>query len=88
VHVVVAWYQAGRGNRVGCERQLEKAARRLGSYAPVHHGVAVGTLLADVARAQAKVAVGSLDLVEPEGFQQLLDRDAQPPVAVEEEQQP
>ena len=29
VHVVVAWYQAGRGNRVGCERQLEKAARRL-----------------------------------------------------------
>src|SRR5438876_688018 len=30
VHVAVAWYQAGRGNRVGCERQLEKAARRLG----------------------------------------------------------
>ena len=29
VHVVVAWYQAGRGNRVGCERQLEKAVRRL-----------------------------------------------------------
>ena len=28
VHVAVAWYQAGRGNRVGCERQLEKAARR------------------------------------------------------------
>ena len=29
VHVAVAWYQAGRGNRVGCERQLAKAARRL-----------------------------------------------------------
>ena len=28
--MAVAWYQAGRGNEVGCERQLEKAARRLG----------------------------------------------------------
>ena len=25
VHVTVAWYQAGRGNPVGCARQLEKA---------------------------------------------------------------
>ena len=25
VHVAVAWYQAGRENQVGCERQLEKA---------------------------------------------------------------
>ena len=39
VHVAVAWYQAGRGNRVGCERQLEKAERRLGPYAPRHEGV-------------------------------------------------
>jgi predicted metal-dependent hydrolase len=29
VHVAVAWYQAGRGRRVGTERQLEKAIRRL-----------------------------------------------------------
>jgi hypothetical protein len=88
VHVVVAWYQAGRGNRVGCERQLEKAARRLGPFAPDHRGVAVAALLDDVARAQAVVAAGSLDLVEPEGFQQPLHRDAQPPVAVEEQEQP
>ena len=27
VHVAVAWYQAGRGNQRGCERQLEKAAQ-------------------------------------------------------------
>ena len=27
VHVTGAWYQAGRGNRVGCERQLEKASK-------------------------------------------------------------
>ena len=26
MHVAVAWYQAGRGNWVGCERQLEKVA--------------------------------------------------------------
>src|SRR6266516_3795807 len=36
VHVAVAWYQAGRGNRVGCERQLAKAERRLTRYAPAH----------------------------------------------------
>jgi hypothetical protein len=48
VHVAVAWYQAGRGNRVGCERQLEKAARRLGPYAPEHRGVNVASILDEV----------------------------------------
>jgi predicted metal-dependent hydrolase len=48
VHVAVAWYQAGRGNRVGCERQLEKAARRLGPYAPDHRGVDVCDLLLQI----------------------------------------
>jgi predicted metal-dependent hydrolase len=48
VHVAVAWYQAGRGNRVGCERQLEKAARRLSAYVPAHRGVDVDDLLAQV----------------------------------------
>jgi predicted metal-dependent hydrolase len=51
--VAVAWYQAGRGNRVGCERQLEKAARRLAGYAPVHRGVDVDDLLAQVRAARA-----------------------------------
>jgi uncharacterized protein len=45
VHVAVAWYQAGRGNRVGCERQLEKAARRLAPYAPAHRGLDVAELV-------------------------------------------
>ena len=45
VHVAVAWYQAGRGRRIGCERQLEKAARRLAPYAPAHRGVDVEGLL-------------------------------------------
>ena len=65
VHVAVAWYQAARGNRVGCERQLEKAARRLGPYAPEHDGVPVESLLDQVAAAQAVVAGGSLELPPP-----------------------
>jgi uncharacterized protein len=62
VHVAVAWYQAGRGNRVGCERQLEKASRRLGPYSPEHRGVDIASLLAQVGAAQAVVAAGSLEL--------------------------
>ena len=65
VHVAVAWYQSGRGNRVGCERQLDKAARRLGPYAPDHRGVDVASLLEQVAAAAAVVAGGSLQLTEP-----------------------
>ena len=45
VHVAVAWYQGGRGRRTGCERQLEKALRRLGPYAPAHRGLDVAGLL-------------------------------------------
>jgi predicted metal-dependent hydrolase len=59
VHVVVAWYQAGRGNEPGCTRQLEKAARRLTPFAPEHRGVDVAALLAQVETAQA---LGSLEL--------------------------
>jgi predicted metal-dependent hydrolase len=59
VHVVVAWYQAGRGNRTGCERQLEKAARRLGPFSPEHRDVDVATLLRQVEAAQR---LGTLEL--------------------------
>ena len=52
VHVAVAWYQAGRGNEVGCERQLEKASRRLGVYAPAHRGLDVEALLLSVEAAK------------------------------------
>jgi predicted metal-dependent hydrolase len=62
VHVTVAWYQAGRGNRVGCERQLEKAARRLGPYAPEHLGVNVAAILRDVGAAEELVQCGILTL--------------------------
>jgi predicted metal-dependent hydrolase len=48
VHVAVAWHHAGRGNRPGWERQLAKAARRLGAYAPTHRGVDVADLLRQV----------------------------------------
>ena len=62
VHVAVAWLHAERANRPGCERQLEKAARRLGPYAPEHRGVDVARVLEDVASARALVAAGSLAL--------------------------
>jgi hypothetical protein len=65
VHVAVAWYQAGRGNRVGCERQLEKAARRLTPFAPEHRGVDVALLLRSLEDAARTVARGSLDLFPP-----------------------
>jgi predicted metal-dependent hydrolase len=65
VHVAVAWYQAGRGNSVGCARQLEKAQRRLAAYAPAHRSVDVAALLDQLAEAAATVERGSLDLPAP-----------------------
>jgi predicted metal-dependent hydrolase len=76
VHVVVAWYQAGRGRRIGCERQLEKARRRLTPYAPSHRGIDVGMLLDDLANARQRVGTGSLDLPQPQGLQRPLGADA------------
>ncbi len=65
VHVAVAWYQASRPNRVGCERQLEKAERRLRDYPPLYRGVDLRRLLDDVAAARAQVERGSLALPPP-----------------------
>ena len=62
VHVTVAWYQAGRGNRPGCERQLAKAKRRLGPYTPTHRGVALDDVLRQVGAAAELVEAGSLEL--------------------------
>ena len=65
VHVSVAWYQAGRGRPAATGRQLEKAERRLASFAPVYRGVDVASVLAQVEAAQRRVASGSLDLDPP-----------------------
>jgi predicted metal-dependent hydrolase len=54
VHVAVAWYQASRRNRVGCERQLEKARRRLGAYRPSHRRLDVDAILAQVESAASR----------------------------------
>ena len=75
VHVVVSAYQRGRGRTIGAERQREKARRRLGPYAPVHRGL-------DVTRVLAALVGSEADLRE-----QLVERDPQPPVAVEEQEQ-
>lgn len=46
VHVAVANHHAETtGRPIACERQLEKAARRLGPYAPEHRGLDVAALL-------------------------------------------
>src|SRR5579864_364285 len=65
VHVAVAWYQAGRGNRVGTERQLDKALRRLEPYEPAHRGVDVAALRLQLAKLRE-----TLDLRgrEPDGI--------------------
>jgi uncharacterized protein len=62
VHVAVAWYQAGRGRRIGTERQLAKAIRRLTPYAPAHRGLELGALLVQLRELHAR---GSLDLPPP-----------------------
>jgi predicted metal-dependent hydrolase len=74
VHAVVFAYQSGRGKEVGAERQRLKALRRLAPYAPAHRGLDVRRLLAALERA------------EPDLREQLVERDPQPPVAMEEEQ--
>jgi predicted metal-dependent hydrolase len=63
VHVVVAWYQGGRGNEVGCRRQLEKAERRLRPFTPAYRGIDVEAVLAQVERARPP-SLAPLDLPE------------------------
>ena len=75
VHAVVFAYQTGRGRTIGATRQRAKALRRLTPYAPLHRRLDVERLLAALVRA------------EPDLREHLVDRDAEPPVAVEEEQQ-
>jgi len=75
VHAVVFAYQTGRGRSVGAGRQREKAIRRLTPYAPAHRGLDVEVLLAAL--------VGA----EPDLREHLVESDAEPPVAMEEEQQ-
>ncbi|MER3408588.1 MAG: DUF309 domain-containing protein, partial [Thermoleophilia bacterium] len=51
IHLAVAWYQAGRGRPIACERQLAKARRRLAPFSPRHRGLDVEDLLAQAERA-------------------------------------
>ena len=76
VHVVVSAYQRERGRPVAAERQREKALRRLAGFVPVHRGLDVAGLVAALERAEA----------DPR--EHLVERDLQPPVASEEEEQP
>jgi predicted metal-dependent hydrolase len=75
VHVVVSAYQRGRGRPIAAERQRIKALRRLAAFEPQHRGLDVAHLLARLERAEA----------DPR--EDLVERDLQPPVPPEEEQQ-
>src|SRR3954447_10908818 len=65
-HVALAGSRAARGPPVATGRQLEKAARRLGPFAPTYRGVDVGGVLLQVEAAQKRVVAGSLDLDPPQ----------------------
>src|SRR2546421_5118849 len=80
VHVAVAWYQAGRGRRIGTERQLAKAIRRLTPYAPSHRGLDLVALLAQLESA--------LQVAQAERLEHAVRIDLHPVELVEEEQQP
>ncbi|TML27962.1 MAG: DUF309 domain-containing protein [Actinobacteria bacterium] len=78
VHVAVAWYQAGRGRRIGTERQLEKAIRRLTPYAPAHRGLDLDALLVQVRRA--------LEVAQADGLEHAVRIDLDAVELVEEQQ--
>jgi predicted metal-dependent hydrolase len=80
VHVAVAWYQAGRGRRIGTERQLAKAIRRLTPYAPTHRGLDLDALLTQLE--------GALQVAQAERLEHTVRIDLHPVELVEEEQQP
>jgi predicted metal-dependent hydrolase len=63
VHVTVAWHHAAQGNARGAAGQLGKARTRLAGYRPEHRGVDVDRLLGQVEAAEARIAVGALDLL-------------------------
>jgi predicted metal-dependent hydrolase len=76
VHVVVSAYQETRGRPIARERQRVKALTRLAAYVPAHR------------RLDVELLVEQLERSEADPREHLVERDAQPPVAVEEEEKP
>ena len=79
MHVAVATYQDGRGNAVGRTRQLEKALRRLGPYAPSYEGIDIDGLLAWSRASLAAQHCGPLP--EPADYTCRASRDRRPALA-------
>ncbi len=79
MHVAVAWYQAGRGRRIGTERQLAKAITRLTPYAPAHRGLDLQALLTQLRSA--------LEVAEAERLEHTVRIDLDAVELVEEQQQ-
>jgi len=45
IHLAVAYYHLGRGNRIGGIRQLRRAVRKMQKYLPAYDGIDTGVLL-------------------------------------------
>ena len=100
VHVAVAWHHAGRGNRPGCERQLEGGPAACPLPA-AHRGVDVDRALAGSRaprrssgrarspsrRPTSDRSVASERRLEPEPLEEAVQVDAEDVEALEEEQQ-
>ncbi|MGL6278914.1 MAG: DUF309 domain-containing protein [Gaiella sp.] len=63
VHVTVAWHHAAQGNARGAAGQLTKARTRLEAFRPRHRDVDLERVLGQVEAAQARIAVGQLELL-------------------------
>jgi PPOX class probable F420-dependent enzyme len=91
----IAWYQAGRGNRVGCERQLERprggsgrSRRSIVGSTSLRRSNASRRHSASSRAGRSSCRRRAFRVVEPDCVQEALHGDVQPPVAVEEQQQP
>jgi len=52
IHFAVGCHHRRRGNRIGAERQWDKALRKIEPFLPVHRGIRLASL-AEAARARA-----------------------------------
>lgn len=58
IHFAVAFYHLQRANRLGAERQLRKALRKLQPYLPAYEGVDTAALFHEGTRAMERLLAG------------------------------
>jgi len=73
IHFAVAFYHQQRGNRVGTERQLRKALRKIERYLPFYEGVDTATLHREGQACLQRMQAGETPEPPPMLLQRLLD---------------